>query len=458
LNTPRPTLAWRDTSDASNYHVQIDDVSNFSSPAVNDSIGNADTTYAVADSLPERLWYWRVRAGSGSLWSDYCATQTFRVDLRGPNTTTLLTPAAGSFTADRTPYFSWSAVADLGGSGVLRYFIQVDNDSLFGAPQLLNDSTVYVNYTSTSNLPANSRLFWRVRARDNAGNFAVWATGFFTIDNTAPAGPIGFNITPDGWSGNPTFTLTWANPADPSGISMSLFKIGSAPTSNYDSTGHFGASSPAIYGAATTGTYVLYLWLVDGVGNASYVTAARDTLRFDNTPPSSGAASSPEISASTDFNVSWGGGTDVGSGLAGLYDVRSMDSVAGVWTDWRSLAPAGEAVFAGQHGHVYYFEARTYDLVGNTEPFTGLPETYTRIDTTFTGPDFLPGDANANDQVNGLDVIYLVAYLKGGPPPPEPFLRGDANGNCQVNGLDVIYLVSFLKGVGAPPYAGDCGP
>jgi Zn-dependent M28 family amino/carboxypeptidase len=72
------------------------------------------------------------------------------------------------------------------------------------------------------------------------------------------------------------------------------------------------------------------------------------------------------------------------------------------------------------------------------------------------GPQYLAGDANANGQVNGLDVVYLVNFLKGGPRPPEPFLRGDANGNCEVNGLDVIYLVNFLKGLGAAPFYGDC--
>lgn len=70
--------------------------------------------------------------------------------------------------------------------------------------------------------------------------------------------------------------------------------------------------------------------------------------------------------------------------------------------------------------------------------------------------DFLPGDANGDGQVNGLDVVFLVAYLKGQGPPPDPLLRGDANGDCMVNGLDVIYLVAYLRGEGPPPFRGDC--
>jgi hypothetical protein len=70
--------------------------------------------------------------------------------------------------------------------------------------------------------------------------------------------------------------------------------------------------------------------------------------------------------------------------------------------------------------------------------------------------DFSPGDANGDGQVNGLDVIFLVNYLKGLGPAPDPLLRGDANGDCAVNGLDVIYLVDWLKGIGPPPVRGDC--
>jgi hypothetical protein len=70
------------------------------------------------------------------------------------------------------------------------------------------------------------------------------------------------------------------------------------------------------------------------------------------------------------------------------------------------------------------------------------------------GPGYLPGDANGSGGVNGIDVVYLVNFLKGGPPP-QPLLSGDSNGDCNANGLDVVYLVNFLKG-GRPPFLGDC--
>ena len=69
--------------------------------------------------------------------------------------------------------------------------------------------------------------------------------------------------------------------------------------------------------------------------------------------------------------------------------------------------------------------------------------------------DYLAGDANRSGDVNGLDVVYLVNYLKGLGLPPEPIFAGDANGDCLANGLDVIYLVTYLKG-GPEPFLGSC--
>lgn len=67
-----------------------------------------------------------------------------------------------------------------------------------------------------------------------------------------------------------------------------------------------------------------------------------------------------------------------------------------------------------------------------------------------------PGDANGSCVVNGIDVVYLVSYLKGIGQPPEPLLSGDANGDCLLNGIDVVYLVAYLKGFGAAPIDGNC--
>jgi hypothetical protein len=70
---------------------------------------------------------------------------------------------------------------------------------------------------------------------------------------------------------------------------------------------------------------------------------------------------------------------------------------------------------------------------------------------------YLPGDVNNNGRVNGMDVVYLVNYIKGGPSPLRIcdngggpfFVSADINGDCMVNGADIIFFVHYLKG-GAP--------
>ncbi|UCC79272.1 MAG: hypothetical protein JSW64_13500 [Candidatus Zixiibacteriota bacterium] len=103
----------------------------------------------------------------------------------------------------------------------------------------------------------------------------------------------------------------------------------------------------------------------------------------------------------------------------------------------------------------YYWRARA----GNANGWSLYSEVWTFSVDAEPNIVYIPGDVNHSGDVNGLDVIYLVNYFKGGPPPPlevEGFYpEADANGSCDVNGLDVLYLVNFFKG-GSPPIDGNC--
>jgi len=59
---------------------------------------------------------------------------------------------------------------------------------------------------------------------------------------------------------------------------------------------------------------------------------------------------------------------------------------------------------------------------------------------------FEPGDVNGNGYCNGIDVVYLNSYLKGGNPPPYPIFRADVNCNGSINGIDATYLLNWLQG------------
>jgi hypothetical protein len=73
------------------------------------------------------------------------------------------------------------------------------------------------------------------------------------------------------------------------------------------------------------------------------------------------------------------------------------------------------------------------------------------------GCDYISGDVNGNGYVNGVDVLYIIAWAHGGPPPPDrcycpplqfPFYAAcDVNGNCAFNGIDVTYFVAYFRGM-----------
>lgn len=122
--------------------------------------------------------------------------------------------------------------------------------------------------------------------------------------------------------------------------------------------------------------------------------------------------------------------------------------------------PAVFFIDAWQDYDWYPYYHTTADTVGNLniEQQVSIGQAVAAMAATLArphfGPGYLPGDANGSDDVNGLDVVFLVNYLKGGPRP-DPILSGDSNGDCAANGIDVIYLVNFLKG-GPAPFLGDC--
>jgi hypothetical protein len=66
------------------------------------------------------------------------------------------------------------------------------------------------------------------------------------------------------------------------------------------------------------------------------------------------------------------------------------------------------------------------------------------------------GDADGNDIINISDAVFLISYIFGGGPAPDPLLLGDADGNCIVNISDAVYLISYIFGGGPAPICGDC--
>ena len=226
---------------------------------------------------------------------------------------------------------------------------------------------------------------------DGAIDVAVICTGtnqvavLINSSDTIPPGPPQ-NLTANGanpspWTANPIFSLNWINPAEPSGIKRSLYKLSSPPTANFDTTGTLSAIPPDSVQATVLGGQALYLWLEDNIGNLDYHNYATVSLRYDSIPPAGSVASSPAYSNVLSFDVSWTAGSDAGgSGLTGRYDIRVRDG-GNPWSNWLNDYAGLSATYNGVDGHQYYFEAASRDSAGNIEIFTGAPECSTIVDT-----------------------------------------------------------------------------
>jgi immune inhibitor A len=373
--------------------------------------------------------------------------------INAPAAPTLTSPANGGYVNNLRPLFDFS-----NSTGATVYHIQIDDNADFSSP-LYNVSNLSTSqYTPTSNL-TQTTYYWHVRA-GNGTAWSAWTSSWsVTIDATAPSTPTGLTANgynPSHWTNNGTFIINWTNPTDVSGISKALYKIGSAPTSNYDTTHTLLPNPPRNLTITTQGGVIAYLWLLDNAGNVNYQNRAQITLNFETTRPTGCIAFTQDTSGTPIFEINWSRGTDAGgSELAGIFDIWAKMDNGSWYLAYNDIADT-TIYYTGSHGHTYYFEALNIDNAGNIENRLGGAEAGIFVDTTYHSQNYLPGDANNNGAVNGLDVTYLINYFKGLGFAPEPLLAGDANGNCQVNGSDVVYLVNYLKGVGEPPIAGNC--
>jgi hypothetical protein len=184
INDNTPYLDWADVADPSgiaDYRIQVDSYSHFPDPVVDLTVTASE--YTVEWTLPDGPYFWRVYAfdGAGN-YSLPSAVWSFSVDTAAPPVPTLISPADGAVINDSTPILGWSEVTDPSGIG---YWVQVDPYSHFPSPVV--DLAVTPPEYAVASALADGLYYWRVYARDGAGNYslpsAVWS---FTVDTTAP--------------------------------------------------------------------------------------------------------------------------------------------------------------------------------------------------------------------------------------------------------------------------------
>ncbi len=186
-----PLFTWKPIAGKQSYYVLVAKDPSFSNivdyaftqvPAYAPRGAFAPTTYSDEDTL----YYWAVLAASGadgdnSVGNPLEAAPHNLQKLSTPPT--LLSPAPGSDVTGQ-PSFRWSPA-----EGARKYKLQVSQDPSFGvvldSPDITTSATAY---TSVTSYPADTVLYWRVRADDETGIGLRWSdVGSFQRRLPAPA-------------------------------------------------------------------------------------------------------------------------------------------------------------------------------------------------------------------------------------------------------------------------------
>jgi hypothetical protein len=205
-NGRTPLFAWKAQSGANSYFVVIAKDANFSN-VIDEGFTRipayAPRNITVPTTYPDETttFYWAVLPAAATDGSDALtldlpnsAKGSFQKRSTAPS---LVSPSSGQVFAGQ-PAFRWTPTF-----GARRYRLQVAADPTFGSPiaDALTDAT---SYSSDTTYPADTILYWRVRADDENLRGLTWsATGTFRKTLSAPAG----------LPGNPTLgdaIPTWA--------------------------------------------------------------------------------------------------------------------------------------------------------------------------------------------------------------------------------------------------------
>ncbi len=177
-NDATPTLMWQSvTGDGGpfTYQIQIATRANFRDLVREETVDALEFTPDT--ELDDGRYFWRVRAlnalGVPGKWS---AKRSFTVDTVPPGVPVLRAPADGSSSRNTRPSFRWRSVQSAN-----FYRLEVNNVNDFSDPNTL--VLVQERRQLSYRPPANAALtpgtyFWRVQARDAAGNWGEFSESF----------------------------------------------------------------------------------------------------------------------------------------------------------------------------------------------------------------------------------------------------------------------------------------
>lgn len=166
-NDKTPTFTWNAVEAGYQYRLQISRNNTFSTLVRNALVLPGKLTFTTT-ALNDGQYYWRVAAyDAGKNMSTWSNTRTFTVDTVKPAAPQLTAPANNA-TIQGIPTYMWKAV-----TGAKFYQVSRATNSTFTSGVVNSPWLTVLQYKPASQ--PKGTYWWRVRAKDAAGNIGPWS-------------------------------------------------------------------------------------------------------------------------------------------------------------------------------------------------------------------------------------------------------------------------------------------
>ena len=174
-----PTFTWNPVAGAVSYELYVK--SQITGAMVINGISTVDTNFTPATNLTDGTYRWWTVSVSAASLGPIKSGGTTVIDIYVGGRPTIIAPAAGSSTSDRTPVFTWKAV-----DGAASYQLQVNRISVPQAIVISQVGLTTTDFTPVSDLAAGTYRAW-VRAVSNTNELSPWSIEVnFTVTAFAP--------------------------------------------------------------------------------------------------------------------------------------------------------------------------------------------------------------------------------------------------------------------------------
>ncbi len=170
-NNPSVILNWSSLAAAETYDFELVNVGNGS--VVNQQNGLTSTSLTLNSTIlvSDAQYRWKVRAKNSTTQTQY-SSRVFYLDRSNPNTATLLTPAdQATYSSGQQANFTWSMPSDVGMvQSAISYVIEFSQSANFDTIMQTSELTT-LSFQQV--FPTTGDYYWRVRAKDVAGNIGL---------------------------------------------------------------------------------------------------------------------------------------------------------------------------------------------------------------------------------------------------------------------------------------------